>query len=353
MSPSVTLIDFLQQTGAHVRVFDMGRRVVKVPLELFRSFEQAAIPYPAPLTQSAWFGLLFWDERLADEHLIWFLKLPLDERGLLIQVARDEFLHRLLQAVGTRVQGLRGSGVENVLADSPWTFRPKEERLAAFHAKATKTLGLPASRFYEHAREYLAGAHGYNRWPLVSLQGLADVTARLSRDGNAALVAQAIPNLPAQAYAALCVCLENEAVDTAVARKVEARVHWALANDPGNAAEVASGIRAISFTKSGELRRRLLRDVLASSVGTEVEVLAAIGGRAWEALIDDELRPVYLERLAANKAGQEYFNHAMADLLYLPGIREHFFREFRDPARPEAVSRAIGRMFTTLSSGAP
>ena len=53
--------------------------------------------------------LVFWSPTLPDKHYIWFLKFPLDEQGLLVQAARDEFLSMLLERVGESMLAATGS----------------------------------------------------------------------------------------------------------------------------------------------------------------------------------------------------------------------------------------------------
>jgi hypothetical protein len=43
-----TLTEFLEQSGAKYRVFDLGRRVTKISVDTFSGFENAQQPYPYP-----------------------------------------------------------------------------------------------------------------------------------------------------------------------------------------------------------------------------------------------------------------------------------------------------------------
>ncbi len=122
-----TLSEFLHQSGAKYRVFDMGRRVVKLSPDEFVSFEWAKKPYPYPIQKAALFGVIFWSPAIPDKHYVWFLKFPLDEQGLLIQAARDEFLVMLLDRVGECMLAAEdGNNIEGALKDSPYTFKPRE-----------------------------------------------------------------------------------------------------------------------------------------------------------------------------------------------------------------------------------
>ena len=61
--PISTLLEFLTSTGARLRLFDMGRRVVKIPHDHFLRFEKNQLPYPTPLQQQAWLALLFQEQK--------------------------------------------------------------------------------------------------------------------------------------------------------------------------------------------------------------------------------------------------------------------------------------------------
>lgn len=335
-----TLGGLLEKANARYRVFDLGRRVAKIPQSRFRQIERGERPYPLPLQQQAWLGVLFWDRIDPGQHFVWFLRFPLDETGQLQAAARDEFLEDVLSALG-RTAG-SAAGIRELEQESPYAFKPREERLAAFHAKALVALKRGPSRFYAHGRDYLAGAPGYDQWAFVGLQGLADVAARLDQDGNAARVAEAIPQLPAEPLCLLCQLLENENLPGRVAASLHRRLVAALASDPVPVAEVTALVRAIGNTAHGEVRHRMLEAVLESHGRVGIDPLVALGGRAWEALRDDALRLRYLEVLAATEAGRELFPALMRDLLFVPGMRPLLLASFRNPARTPELVAAIG-----------
>ena len=221
MNPFPTLGGLLEQANARYAVFDLGRRVMKIPLSRFRRIERSEIPYPLPLQQQAWLGILFWDRAKPEQHFVWFLRFPLDEIGGLQAAARDEFLESVLRALGDS-QGTTRK-IQELQQESPYAFKPREERLAAFHAKALAELKQPPSRYCDHARTYLAGTLGYDQWAFVGLQGLADMAARLEGAGNSECVAAAIPHLPLEPLGRLCQLLENEPLPS----RIGARGCWA------------------------------------------------------------------------------------------------------------------------------
>jgi hypothetical protein len=331
VTTTLTIGDFFRQTGAQAHYFDLGRRVVEIPAATMTAFEAAELPYPQPFLQAAWLGIAF-HYPPDTEHHVWFLRLPLDEQGKLIQAARDDFLGRLMETAGAEASG--------ALDDNPHGFKPRPERMAVFHAKVSRLLGQAPSQYYPHAREYFQGTPGFEQWNFVGLQGIADVAARLDEDDTAAVLARALPHLPATPFQALCGCLENEAIGPDLGQALAARLDTELA--AGDAINVAAAIRGFSLCTNRRLVTETLYKVLDSELGRHVEVLAAIAGRAWEALKEPALQGRFLERLAGCEAGQQAFDGILADLLFMPGLREPLWQSLRRPERSQHLAAALG-----------
>jgi len=341
-----TLSDFFQQSQTQYRIYDMGRGIRKLSHEMFEQFEAGKRPYPYPLQQHAWLGILGWNPNDKAEQFIWFLKFPLDETASLIQATRDDFMARLVQTLGHNIQAAHTGGeLQDGMNESPYGFKPKESAMAAFHAKATAALGQPASRFYEHARNYFHGEPGYDQWAFVGLQGIADVASRLDQDNNQQRVLEALPQLPAPALIALCGFLENETISTELAEALQRRLQEELQNANADIQVIAALLRAFACSPGMGLRQAAVQAALQSSHAHDVNLLAAIAARNWEVLTDESLARDYVEALAANNLGQEAFTQLMADLLYIPGMRPTLLAQLRNPGRSEALSQAVGAMF--------
>lgn len=332
-----TLGDLLAATGHRFQVFDLGRRIVPLGRGPFARFEAGELPYPQPLQRQAWLGLLGWRRQGAP--LVWFLRLPLDELGLLALAGRDDFLHQLLEQIGEVI------GSEQplpVAGNSAYGFKPRQEAMAVFHAKALAALKQPPSHWYAAARRYFGGeADWVSGWQGLGLQGIADLAARLGTEGNAERIAAALPHLPAEPLRALAHCLEHEAIPAALARPLAARAEAALAADDLEGAVAA--LRGLSHSRAVALRRDALAAALAHPLGGRPELLAALAARAWETVSAPPLCRPFVERLAA--AGQEVFDAVMGDLLFLPGLREPLLAELRDPGRSAAVTAATEGLF--------
>jgi hypothetical protein len=349
MNKLSTLNEFLEATGTRLQAFDMGRRVSPISPDQFVQFESTQTPYPLPLQRQAWLGLLLQDiEDQQAEPAIWFIRLPLDEQAKLVFAARDEFLHRLLESMDNNLSRENREKMQAALADSPFAFRPKPERMAVFHAKVTVALQQPPSHYYAHSRDYFSGKLGWDQWSFLGYQGIADLAARLATDGNADLLAAAIPELPPSPFEALCHCLENERLPGLLAQALTERVTATLQQEPPDPQLLTAAIRGISQAPAEQLRGDMLKEILCRDIARRSDILAAIAGRAWETLTDETVRGLFLQRLAENDQGQEFFDNLLADLLFLPATHEVMLASLRNPDRSLRLSEAIGRFFSRV-----
>lgn len=332
-----TLCEFLLQSGAQVQFYDLGRRVVEISTDEMFAIERQQKPYPQPFLRHASLGVLFYytdDEGNSKDQQIWFLKFALDEQGLLLHDARDDFLRRIIEQLAEQTLAKLEAGAETeekppeMPEDNPHGFTPREDRMACFHAKIAKKLGQTPSQFHEHAMDYFAGNPGFDQWNFVGLQGIADVAARLDEAENLATLCAAIPQLPATPFAALCSCLENEAIAPNLSTVLGIRLEHALQENDSNT--VAAAIRGLSHGHDQNTLNKAIHSTLDNETGLNVEVLATIAGRAWQSLKQADIRRVFLRNLSLCSAGQRAFDHIMADLMFIPGLRKSLLDELRD-----------------------
>jgi len=215
-----TLSDLLQQLQGQYRIYDMGCRLSKLSSTDFKKFEEGQKAYPLPWLRHAWVGILSWSAKSpklgVSSPTIWFLKLPLDERGLLIQAARDEFLNQLLETIGTNMLDEQASAEwAEQLKHSNLAFTPDQARMAAFHAQASITLEQPASRFYPAVRSYMSSEDSQQNWQELGLQGFADFAMRLDQQQQ---WQQKISQLPAAVLETIAAQLENQKLDHLVSK---------------------------------------------------------------------------------------------------------------------------------------
>jgi len=338
-----TLCEFLQQSGAQIQFYDLGRRVTEIPTADILAIERQQKSYPQPFLRNASLGVLFYfsdDKGNNCDQQIWFLKFPLDEQGLLSLEARDDFLRRIIEQLAEQTLARQQAGHNDepgdgrhkrppdMPEDNPHGFTPRDDRMACFHPQIAKKLGQPASQFYAHAIDYFAGNPGFDQWSFVGLQGIADVAARLDEDNNLATIIAAIPQLPATPFAALCSCLENETIDAELSTVLGIRLEQALQEKDN--ATVAAAIRGLSHGVDQTVLEKTLHSTLDTDIGLDVEVLATIAGRAWQCLEQADTRRAFLHSLSRCSAGQRAFDHIMADLMFMPGLRKPLLDDLRN-----------------------
>ena len=350
MNEISSLTEFLEAIGYHLDFFDMGRRVELIPRDEFVQFEQTHIAYPMPLQQQAWVGLLLSDPANQNtEHLIWFIRFPLDELGKLVLGARDEFLHRLVESAELHQQsGKDRANLEKGLQENPYVFRPRPERMAIFHAKVTRLLGQAPSRYYGHALDYFTGKLGWEQWSFLGYQGIADVAVRHAMDRDHPILASAIPLLPPPSLEALCQCLENQEISEKLSAALMNRADQMLTDSVPDPRLLSVCIRGLALSPMHAAKQAFIQQLLSHEVARQGDILAAISGRSWELLLNEEIRDRFLECLAVNGQGQDLFNSLLSDLLLLPETRSLMLGSLRNQARSKQLDLAIGNFFSQL-----
>ncbi len=338
------LSDLCHQHGITLHPFDMGRQVRAFDAATFAALEAGHAAYPWPFQRKARLALV--GEGSGAEPFVWFLDLPLDEAAHLHPAVRDDLLARLAESHARARQGEDGAedALDDPLKDSAYGFTPDQERMAALHARAARALGRSPSAYYEHARLYLDGAHGWEQWAFLGIQGLADVAARLDKDDNTDRVAAAIPHLPETPFSALARLLEHTSVPEPVADAILARVREA------DAETAAMGLRALSAASDPAPRRAWLLERLAAvDPEADVPLLAALAARAWEDLGEPAIAAPFLEALIRGPGGREGFINTVRELLALEALRPHLHPVLVDEQRGEAVREAAGALLGSSS----
>ncbi|MBT00331.1 MAG: hypothetical protein CMI01_16895 [Oceanospirillaceae bacterium] len=342
-NPSQPLfIELLRHTGAAIRIFDMGRRVSKLTTDSFEKIEQARTPYPLPFLHHAWMGVLIWEPKQPEQNAIWFLKLPLDEQGFLVQAARDDLVRRLLENARNRQQG---TPAEDALKDNPFAFKPDAEKMAIFHALAAKATGAPASAYFETAQAYCHGQIPLERWTDLAVQGLADLVIRLDESDNEQALAARVKEMPLPALNAIATLLEHVQPRVALRDALITRLDTLLASDDDNALAVAALARGLSNIADERCKQQQMLKIVQTAHAKEPEVIVAIASRATSALQAPEVLLPFLEVLAAGKGGQSAFSRVLADLMFMPAMRALIMQALRSPQRSEQLAAAVGEMF--------
>ncbi|PTY36050.1 hypothetical protein BGP77_01635 [Saccharospirillum sp. MSK14-1] len=337
MQAPTRLGEFLEQSGARYRLFDLGSQLRRLSKDDWQRFDQGGA-YPYPHLNHAWLVLLLWHPDNREQHAIWFMKLPLDEQaGLPAPVATD-VLNRFMKALATTDTAER----QRLLTDHPYQFKPDDAKMAALHARAGRILGAPTSQYYAAAQDYLLGSADPESWPALGLQGLAEVLESVDDKAQQQL-AKRLPELPDEPRHQLLQMLEHHRPTLALADAI-----IAIADAQANETTDTCAVRAVSQSDAIGLVRAFISRALNRHTQS-LDLVLAIFTRHPALLDDTELSLVALDRLA-QLADQDGFNRVVQGLALQPGLSGLVLKVMRHPNRSDALARAIGGLINASRS---
>jgi hypothetical protein len=344
-----SISNFFKISHYQYRIFDMGHKVYPLSNQHFKRIEEQQETYPTPFKQEAWLGILFWQPSMKNESVIWFIHLPIDEFGLLKLETRDSFIQQTLEQVGKKItqshednQQKNNTALQKQQENSPFAFKPNQEKMAIFNALAKKTLNQVVSQYYPHVIEYLHGKIGYEQWSFLGLQGIADVIVQLDTEKTAQQsLIKAVPHLPDTPLITFGQMLEHVHPSPLLSTVLLSRLETEMNAAKPNPLLQAALIRALSSAQSNEHRQHAVNRILQHETAASIEILAAIASRAWETLFNDkQLLKQFLEVLAIQP--QESFDGLLLSLMSMPTMRSVVRNEFRNPERSKKLEEKIG-----------
>jgi hypothetical protein len=336
MSQINTISEFLLQAGTDYRIFDMARGIRPLESQLFLEIESATLPAPYPRQQHAWFGILFFDKKMCNEHYIWFIKLPLDEQGLVIGAAKQQFLQLVVEALGQTLD--KQNSTNNQLPENPYTFVPNQQQLADFNSIGRVELDIPLSEHLDLVEQYLTHPEQYN-WRRLPLQGIADFTASLQQGENRHLLLKQFTTLAPDMQYALCASLENRQINEDISKLL---INW-YHQDVKDEIRLHSVLRGLSQSQDKTAVSSLITSVLNSSNGLKISVLMLIAARHWQYLKESATLSIYVELLAVCEDSP--FIGLYSDLVQIPEVREAMLGVLRWPQKSKQLTHAIGQLF--------
>ena len=223
-----------------------------------------------------------------------------------------------------------------VLEGNPYTFTPPQEKQAAFNAKIKISLKLPASQYLAPTLDYLQGSD-YSQWQNRGPARVGRCSRALAAAKNVKKpFSKRLPGVLVSVLISLCQCLENEAVDAAIAEILLQRLQQALsapAINSENSAAVAACLRGLSFSVSATHIQTAVDSVLhGGTSGAAIDIVNNRDPRHSPCPTATRWRQptVFMELLAQHN--EQAFIGVMSELLYQPAIREPFISAMR-PSR--------------------
>lgn len=309
MSNFSTLSEFLLDAGTQYHVFDLGRGIREIDTQQFLDIEQNKRPYPFPRQGSAWIGVIYWNKQFSTQHYIWFIKLPVDERGLLQQAARNHFISIIVDALG---ENLEGRADQTEIPQHPYHFEPNWQQMASFNAISRLCTDTFTDQHYPLMQNYVH-APSVIDWQILSIQSIADYCAWLSTGQNPAILLQHFNSLHPQVIQTFCACIENHALNPAL---TDLLLDWCRTYKD-NSHNLALGLRALAQAPKSDALHAMILSILENT--KDESVLTIIAARHWLYLNDISSLALFLERCLS--VSQTLFEGLYLDLVRLPDIR--------------------------------
>ena len=332
MSDISSISEFLLEAGTDYRIVDMGRGFQQIDSQTFLEIENGQRTPDNPRQQCLWLGILFWNKNLSQQHYIWFIKLPVDEQGLIVAAQRDHFLQIIIEALGIE---MLQSEEQKQLPENPFVFTPGQAQLADFNSLARQLLQLPPGQYYSAAKNYIARPD-ITDWQTIAVQGLSDVSCRLNLDHNAQHITQQFANYHPEVQKSLLASLEN------VAKPAELQTF--LLNTLKSVAPDAALFNPLLRSLTGTALQDELRENLAVMMQqglSSSDHLIVIAGRHWSLLQDYQFLTLFLEEAAR----MNLFAALYADVVQIPSLRLQVLKRLRDPQRSELLANGLDQLF--------
>ena len=337
-----SISEFLLHAGTEYIVFDMGRRLTALDNQAFLDIENGSTVAPFPRQQHAWFGIVFWNKNSSNQHYIWFIKLPLDEQGLVVAASRNHFLQIIVDALGQSISD--DSEAANTLPDNPYSFVPAQSLLAQFNALVRAKLNQPISVSAQYVIAYVKAPQVAD-WQTIPLQAIADVVIRLDSMENA----QEVQDSVLRNFSLFAEPFQRAFMEMAEVANVSERLNQCMLSVLDGDEISLAALRGLSCeTKNDTIYTQLVSHFEAKKLN-RLDILSVIAARHFQQM-DEKLLLLFFEAVAEVDNQENYngdvFRGFFSDLVQVPQLRELVLGILRTPERSHLLGSAIGTLFS-------
>jgi hypothetical protein len=339
MTTITSISELLSLSNSQYRIYDIGRKIDKISKKDFTQIELNQLAYPSPSQKHAFIAIAFWQKKTTQPYL-WFVKLPVDEQGLLNQGARNHFIAIIVEALGSDLTINPNERQEELLKNNPYHFTPSQYKLASLNSILSHELKQNMSKHLAYCKKYFSAQSSLANWQDIGVQGLADFAVLLSEGKNNANLINALPLLPEQVLIPLCSALENHSLSSNLVEAISQRIQKDTSSNSNNSLHL---VRSLASSTDHQSVVNIIDNLMLKN-HVSMELLIVIAGKCWQVLEKQNRITRFLELLIEN-GEQQLFNAIFADLVAIPSIRPILFQAIRSENRSEKLTKAIGLLF--------
>lgn len=335
-----TISEFLLQAGTEYRVFDLNRGIDAIDSQTFMNYETNSQAIASPRNGHAWFGIVFWNKQLNQEHYIWFIKLPIDENSLLIGAARNQFLEIVVNALGRELEHAQERQAE--LPENPFVFKPSQQLMADFNAVSKLALGLAFDKKWSAVQNYIK-APSVQDWRDLSIQAISDFAVTIEKsDEQQVTLANKLPLLAPAFLVSICTSFENIRLNSTLVGAIIDFYHQTKD-------EQLKSMLLRALSKQSQTEVVELIDSVIQNKHSSVSELIVIAGRFWLYLSDIERLKQFLQASIDKDESLTLFKGLYADLVQIKILRSLLLNLLRQKDISDSMARAFAALFTEYS----
>ncbi|WP_191602850.1 DUF3549 family protein [Marinomonas algicola] len=347
MKPIESLSDLFESVQCKATYFDLGRHIQKLTPQEVIQFDRMQAAYPYPFRQHASLAIVLqpsFDESPQNNMSIWFIRLPIDEKGSINLGTRDHFIKSIVDKI---LHNNSTTDLSNALTDNPYAFQPDTERMANFHAVLAKRMQQEPSHYFTQLIDYLSGkiSRTDNNWESIGLQGIADLAVRANEDNYRDYIKKALKLAPIELASALAKSLEHQQLD-------EEYLHFIVTEfqESTNIDFKASLIRAASRSAGHQKLSQILQLSLISAekkaTDGQLQLVVALVAKCphWLAK-DPELLHHCMENLAQRDDGFHAFSKVATELTHTPEVKDPLWHLFKNKGVSIRLAQGVANLF--------
>ena len=338
MTTISSISELLTLSNCQYRIYALGRKIDKISKSIFNKVELNQLPFPTPLQGHALLAIAFWQKK-SEQPYLWFIKLPLDERGLLNQGARDHFVAIISEALGSDLSVDPTEKQEELLKSNPYIFTPSQYKLAMLNSILSIELNAPKSQHYQSFSNYLK-ENNWSEWQHIGVQGITDFVAGINDKEQSTRLSNALQHLPFEVLSPLCGALENKTLTLSLIEKIIELLEKCTLEQT-NLKQML--IRSLASSTEHPLVDEFFEKLLDNKQ-LSPDILICLSGRCWLTIKNEERAMNFLELLVQTN-DLELFAAIFKDLVTIPIIRPLMFQCMRNTERSDGLSQAIGQLF--------
>ena len=342
-----TISEFLLHAGTEYIIIDVSRGKTVMDNQVFFEIENNARPFPRPRQGFAWLCIMFWNRQLNDEHYIWYLKLPLDERSLIQPAARDQFLQLVVEALGQSLE--KSEQAKHGLPENPFVFEPSQQLRSDCNALLKKHLDLPLSEEAKLAQQYLQ-VPSVQDWQKFSVQNMSDALVYADETSLTSMLENKIDLYPSPVLNCLLGTLEGLKLNVEQSKALVSFYHR-RADQQDNATQKSLILRALAHGDTDTVTK-ILEGLLESNADFDMELLVVLAGRHWSFLADMknglERVNMFMEKVVRTDEDFRLFNGLFTDLVMVPEVRVQMLSFIRaDEKHSSLLAKAVKGLTNT------